>query len=137
MQLRAADTAGFTYAPNVLADIPRGALVLLRDPRRVGKSVELKRFAASTLASGATPLSGVSGWHAEIKNLRDNDAQFARDTVVLTGSSARDLTNATSSLAGRRGEVARPDRTLLPMGFRIFADIMLRAYSRSTPGTRA
>ncbi|MGQ0630037.1 MAG: ATP-binding protein [Sporichthyaceae bacterium] len=175
MQLRAADTAGFTYAPNVLADVPPGALVLLRGPRRVGKSVELKRFVQSTLDSGAAPrtvihaavdgwratdlrslveagkrlappdaehrwwlideISGVNGWHAEIKNLRDNDAQFARDTVVLTGSSARDLTTAASSLAGRRGGVARPDRTLLPMGFRTFASIMLSAYSRNTPGT--
>ncbi len=175
VQLRAADTAGFSYAPAVLADIPRGALVLLRGPRRVGKSVELKRFVQSTLSSGAAPrtvihaavdgwraadlrslveagkrlappgaghrwwlideISGVNGWHAEIKNLRDNDTQFARDTVVLTGSSARDLTSATSSLAGRRGDVARPDRTLLPMGFRSFAEIMLKAYSRSAPGT--
>lgn len=175
VQLRAAASAGYVYTPEILADIPRGALVLLRGPRRVGKSVELKRFVQSTLAAGAAPrtvihaavdgwrandlrslveagkrltppdaehrywlideISGVNGWDAEIKNLRDNDPQFAGDTVILTGSSARDLTNATSSLAGRRGDVARPDRTLLPMGFRSFADILLNAYSRGLPGT--
>lgn len=175
VQLRAAATAGYVYAPDILADVPQGALVLLRGPRRVGKSVELKRFVAATLAAGAPPrsvihaavdgwkatdlrslvesgkrlappgtahrwwlideISGVPGWDKEIKNLRDNDPQFATDTVILTGSSARDLTSATSSLAGRRGPVTRPDRTLMPMGFRSFADVMFAAYSGARPGT--
>ena len=175
VQLRAAATAGFTYEPQSLAAVPEGALVLLRGPRRVGKSVELKRFAQSTLAAGAPPravihaavdgwkaadlrslveagkrmapadcshrwwlideISTVPGWDAEIKNLRDNDPDFAADTVVLTGSSARDLARATSSLAGRRGAVSRPDRTLLPMGFRTFAGVMLAAHGQPLPAT--
>lgn len=175
VQLRAADTSGFRYRPAALDDVPRGALVLLRGPRRVGKSVELKRFVEATLASGAQPravihaavdgwtaadlrtlveagkrlapgttdhrwwlvdeISGVKGWEQVVKHLRDNDPDFATDTVVLTGSSARDLTAATSSLAGRRGAVSRPDRTLLPMGFRSFVDIMLGARGLSVPAT--
>ena len=175
VQLRAADSSGFSYRPGVLDDIPRGALVLLRGPRRVGKSVELKRLVRSTLARGTDPravihaavdgwtaadlrtlveagkrlapgtvphrwwlideISGVAGWESIVKNLRDNDPDFAQDTVVLTGSSARDLTAAASSLAGRRGPVDRPDRTLLPMGFRTFVDIMLAARGRSVPAT--
>lgn len=175
VQLRAAATAGFTYEPNTLSSVPHGALVLLRGPRRVGKSVELKRFAEATLAGGAAPravihaavdgwrasdlrslvevgkrmtpaacdhrwwlideVSSVAGWEAEIKNLRDNDPEFSTDTVVLTGSSARDLTRATSNLAGRRGPVTRPDRTLLPMGFRSFADVMLRSRGQAGPDT--
>ncbi|MCG2801391.1 MAG: AAA family ATPase [Cellulomonas sp.] len=175
VQMRAAATAGFTYEPQALDSVPQGALVLLRGPRRVGKSVELKRFAQKQLEDGAPPraiihaavdgwrardlrtlvetgkrlapsgcehrwwlideVSSVADWDSEIKNLRDNDPEFSQDTVVLTGSSARDLTRATSSLAGRRGPVQRPDRTLLPMGFRSFADVMLTARGEALPGT--
>ena len=70
-----------------------------------------------------------------VKNLRDNDPAFSNDTVVLTGSNARDLTAATASLAGRRGPVYRPDRTLLPMGFRAFAEVALTAHGQALPGT--
>lgn len=177
VQLSAAASSGYDYTPQVLGDIPTGALVLLRGPRRVGKSVELKRYVQGRLDDGVAPrsiihaavdgwkasdlrslveagkklapprterrwwlideISGVSGWDAQIKNLRDNDLEFKNDTVVLTGSSARDLTAATSSLAGRRGEVERPDRTLLPMGFRSFANIMMGAYNKTLPTTDA
>ncbi|MCL2423921.1 MAG: AAA family ATPase [Micrococcales bacterium] len=175
VQLRAAAAAGYAYEPGVLSSVPRGGLVLLRGPRRVGKSVELKRFVQQVLDSGAPPravihaavdgwrasdlrslvevgkrlappgtshrwwlvdeICGVSGWAPEIKNLRDNDPEFATDTVVLTGSNARDLTQATSALAGRRGEVARPDRTLLPMGFRTFVTLMLASGGQAPPDT--
>jgi predicted AAA+ superfamily ATPase len=64
-------------------------------------------------------------WATQIKWLRDNDAGFASDTVVLTGSSAGDLTRATGVLAGRRGTGAgQTDRTLLPIGFRTFARLL-------------
>lgn len=175
VQLRAAATSGYTYEPDVLASVPHGGLVLLRGPRRVGKSVELKRFVQRVLDSGAPPravihaavdgwrasdlrslvevgkrlappgtshrwwlvdeVCGVPGWAAEIKNLRDNDPEFSTDTVVLTGSNARDLAQATSDLAGRRGPVTRPDRTLLPMGFRTFVTLMLAAHNQSAPDT--
>jgi predicted AAA+ superfamily ATPase len=46
-------------------------------------------------------ISAITGWAEAIKHLRDNDVEFSEDTVILTGSSAADLTNATSRLAGR------------------------------------
>ena len=60
------------------------------------------------------------GWPERVKWLRDNDGRFRTDTVVLTGSSAADLNQATKALAGRRGEARSPDRVLLPIGFRSF-----------------
>lgn len=175
VQLRAAALSGLNYTPDVLSDVPVGGLVLLRGPRRVGKSVELKRFVQKVLATGAPArsvihaavdgwkagdlralvdvgkrlvpagithrwwlideISTVAGWPEVVKNLRDNDIEFAEDTVILTGSSAGDLTRATSNLAGRRGPVSRPDRTLLPMGFRTFTDLMLTGRNRPAPGT--
>jgi uncharacterized protein len=44
--------------------------------------------------------------------------------VVLTGSSAESLTSAAGTLAGRRGQVSDTDRTLLPIGFRTFAELL-------------
>jgi len=70
VQLRAARTSGYRYAPEVLADVPRGALVLLRGPRRVGKSVELKRFVEAVLAAGAPPRAVI---HAAVDGWRPND----------------------------------------------------------------
>jgi predicted AAA+ superfamily ATPase len=70
VQLRAAASAGYAYTPHALADIPRGALVLLRGPRRVGKSVELKRFVHSTLESGVPPRTVI---HAAVDGWRAND----------------------------------------------------------------
>lgn len=63
-------------------------------------------------------ITSVTGdWPNTIKNLRDNDPRFARDTVVLTGSSSARLHEVRKALAGRRGEVPHADRTLLPMRF--------------------
>jgi hypothetical protein len=71
-------------------------------------------------------VSAVRGeWAQTLKWLRDNDSQFKSDTVVLTGSNARALTEAAGVLAGRRGHGENLDRTLLPMGFRSFATILL------------
>jgi predicted AAA+ superfamily ATPase len=173
VQLRAATSSGLNYAPAVLADIPEGSLVLLRGPRRVGKSVALKRSVVEAIGSGvprrsiihaavdgwragdlrtlvetgkrlAPPgtsrrwwlldeIGTVEGWAPVIKSLRDNDPEVAEDTVILTSSSAADLTAATSLLAGRRGPVSRPDRTLLPMGFRTFFDLVVVARGQSAP----
>lgn len=70
-------------------------------------------------------ITGITdGWPERIKWLRDNDARFHTDTVVLTGSSASDLTAATKALAGRRGGASAPDRVLLPMGFRSFVGLV-------------
>ena len=71
-------------------------------------------------------VTAVAGdWPAQIKWLRDNDPAFAAATVVLTGSSAAGLTDAAGVLAGRRGRGVNLDRTLLPMGFRTFAQQVL------------
>lgn len=69
------------------------------------------------------------GWPHRVKWLRDNDNRFSNDTVVLTGSSAADFSTAIGTLLGRRGGPSNPDRVLLPMGFRTFAN--LRAASRN------
>lgn len=173
VQLRAATRSSLSYRPDVLTDLPRGGLILLRGPRRVGKSVELKRTVQRLLTDGVDPrtvihaavdgwraqdlidlvkvgkrlapagsdhrhwlideVSSVPGWSAAIKNLRDNDPDFTDDTVVLTGSSAGDLAAARKSLAGRRGPVSAPDRTLLPMGFRPFAEALMTAHGTPAP----
>ncbi|MCL1898427.1 MAG: AAA family ATPase, partial [Micrococcales bacterium] len=67
-------------------------------------------------------VSAVEGdWSQQIKWLRDNDPDFSEATVVLTGSSASQLTTASGVLAGRRGPSLDTDRTLAPMGFATFA----------------
>jgi uncharacterized protein len=70
-------------------------------------------------------VTAVTGeWATQVKWLRDNDPSFAAATVVLTGSNAEGLTSAAGTLAGRRGQVADTDRTLLPIGFRSFAGLL-------------
>ena len=70
-------------------------------------------------------ITGIAdGWPERVKWLRDNDSRFRADTVVLTGSSAADLTDATKALAGRRGDAQEPDRVLLPIGFRSFVRLV-------------
>ncbi len=70
-------------------------------------------------------ITSVAGdWPSTIKNLRDNNPDFATDTVVLTGSSAAGLHEARKALAGRRGEAVKTDRAMLPMRF---ADIVAAA----------
>ena len=159
--LREADAAPFRYTAGALGNLRAGGLYVLRGPRRVGKSVEIKRTIDTLLRGGAdarrithasvdgwraadlarfvaaasqlTPTAGhrywfideitgvADGWPERLKWLRDSDARFRGDTVVLTGSSSADLTLATKALAGRRGPATNPDRFLLPMGFRAFA----------------
>jgi len=68
-------------------------------------------------------ITSVPGWPTTIKWLRDNTA-FDEDTVVLTGSSVRDLDEARKQLAGRRGPAVDSDRILYPMSFRAFCACM-------------
>ena len=108
------------------------------DPRRVlhvsadgWRAADLARIVAA--ASQLTPspshrywfideVTGIAdGWPERLKWLRDSDQRFRADTVVVAGSSATDLTTAVNALAGRRGPASSPDRFLLPMGFRTFA----------------
>lgn len=92
------------------------------DLRTITQNMALPRVAPDQprywLLDEVTSVSG--DWPAQIKWLRDNDDDFRRATVVLTGSNASGLTDAAGALAGRRGKVANLDRTLLPMGFRSF-----------------
>ena len=66
----------------------------------------------------------VGDWAQQVKWLRDNDPEFAESTVVLTGSSAQQLTAASGVLAGRRGSIVDANRTILPVGFRTFANLL-------------
>ena len=159
VDLVAAAEAGFTYRSGALAHLTQGGLYVLRGPRRVGKSTEIKMAIRDLLDSGVPARSvihaAVDGWRAEdlrtlvpsatrsflgdaprprwwfideitnvrgdwpnvVKNMRDNDPGFARDTVVLTGSSAAGLHAARKALAGRRGQATDADREILPMRF--------------------
>ena len=65
-------------------------------------------------------------WAGQIKWLRDNDPDFATDTVVLTGSDAPSLTRVVGRLPGRRGQNINVGRTLLPVGFRTFVALTER-----------
>jgi predicted AAA+ superfamily ATPase len=60
-------------------------------------------------------------WASQIKWLRDNDEWFRKSCVILTGSNAQSLSEASGVLAGRRGNATDVNRTLLPIGFRTFA----------------
>lgn len=162
--LQAAASQNLNYVPDVLHGIRPGGLYLLRGPRRVGKTVTIKRKILELLEDGIPanaivrvaadgwPAKAVrtvvqnvalppipdghvrwwffdeisaaeAGWDSQVKWLRDNDASFARACVVLTGSDASDLAHAVGTLAGRRGNITDPDRTLLPMGFHSFAKL--------------
>ena len=161
--LRRARAAPFEYSAGVLNTLTAGGLYLLRGPRRVGKSVELKKTVGRLIDNGVDPRRIIhiaadelaapdlrrvveaaadltpgdgrrywfideitairDGWPPAIKSLRDNDRRFGLDTVVLTGSSASNLTEAVKALAGRRGEAVDSDRILLPMSFRDFVEV--------------
>jgi predicted AAA+ superfamily ATPase len=158
--LQEAAEAPFVYEPKPLADLRPPGLYVLRGPRRVGKSVEVKRAVSSVIEAGANPrlvffcscdgltaqdvrrliavgqgdtktltgerywfldeITAVPGWATAIKELRDGDPIFRKSCVALSGSSARDLHEATKALAGRRGDAEDSDRLLLPMDFRSF-----------------
>lgn len=66
--LRRVAQAPFRYTPNVLAGVAPDGLYLLRGPRRVGKSVEVKRSISGLIASGIAPRriihASVDGWQA-------------------------------------------------------------------------
>ena len=163
LDLRRAREAPFEYSADVLDNLIPGGLYLLRGPRRVGKSVEVKKKIRQLIEGGEDPrriihiaADGLTaadlrraadaaadlvpgdgrrfwfideitaipdGWPAAVKWLRDNDLRFGLDTVVLTGSSAANLTDAVKALAGRRGDALDSDRILLPMSFRDFVKV--------------
>ena len=67
--LQEASAAPFTHSAGVLADLERGGLYVLRGPRRVGKSVELKHTIERLIREGADPRAimhmSVDGWSAD------------------------------------------------------------------------
>ncbi len=174
--VRAAQHLPLDYEPDPLTDIEAPGLYLLRGPRRVGKSLELKRAITRLLGAGVPPrtifycscdglsaqdlrrlvavghnavqtlpgprywfldeITAVRGWSAVVKQLRDQNTHFREACVVLTGSSARDLREATKGLADRRGGVERSDRLLLPMGFRGFCAALGRFAETPTDRVR-
>jgi predicted AAA+ superfamily ATPase len=163
--LREAAQAPFDYRPGVLDDIQPGGLYTLSGPRRIGKSLELRRAIAALIGRGVAgrdivycSCEGFSlqdlrrmfrvgasitrgargprwwfidevtsvgrGWSSVVKDLRD-DTPLRRDCVVLTGSSSRELRDATKNFAGRRGAAATTsDRLLMPIPFRQFCDLL-------------
>ncbi len=156
--LREAAQHDLGFRSSVLDDVEPGGLYVLRGPRRVGKSVVIKRLIQRLLSEGVDvsrivylalndfstqdlrraltlgrevtahggddprywifdEITAVPGWTAVLKDARD-ETPIRRDTVVVTGSSAHDLTEAERDLgAGRVGSVLNPFRLLLPMSF--------------------
>jgi uncharacterized protein len=98
-----------------------------RDLRTVVQNIPLPRLSESTrrwwFLDEVTGI--VDDWATVIKWLRDNVTEFRDATVIVTGSSADKLTTAIGQWAGRRGDVAQRDRTLLPIGFRTFVHLLL------------
>lgn len=163
--LREAAQAPFEYRPVVLDDLRPGGLYTLSGPRRVGKSLEVRRAIESLIDTGVpgrnilySSCDGFSlldlrrlfragesltrgiegtrwwfvdeitavgaGWSSVVKDLRD-DTSLRRDCVVLTGSSSRELREATKNFAGRRGAGAeRSDRLLMPVPFRDYCELI-------------
>jgi uncharacterized protein len=68
--LRAAAAAPFDYRPGVLRDLVPGGLYILRGPRRVGKSTEIKATIRDLIASGVAPRQIV---HASVDGWRSRD----------------------------------------------------------------
>ncbi|HEY5342132.1 MAG TPA: AAA family ATPase [Solirubrobacteraceae bacterium] len=163
--LREAAAAPFEYRPGVLDDLRAGGLYTLSGPRRVGKSLEVRRAIEGLIDSGVhgrnilySSCDGFSlqdlrrlfragenltrgiegtrwwfldeitavgpGWSSVVKDLRD-DTPLRTDCVVLTGSSSRELREATKNFAGRRGEDAEhSDRLLMPVPFRDYCRLI-------------
>lgn len=80
-------------------------------------------------------LTFVRDWARPIVYLREHDHAFRRATVLLTGSSAHDLSASADLLHGRRGRWHRPlDRLHMPMSFREYAAVRNQA---AVPEARA
>lgn len=85
--LRRAAEAPFRHEPNVLEDLRPGGLYILRGPRRVGKTVEIKRAISRLIGSGIDPRriihAACDGWRdAEIGQLVDRGRRIATRGVI-------------------------------------------------------
>jgi uncharacterized protein len=105
--------------------LPRSILHVSVEGRTAQDVADIVRRANTTWLLGdpgqrlwvVDEITGVKGpWPEHIKRLRDSDAHFSADTVILTGSSAAKFEEARKHLAGRR-HAERSDRTLFQMGF--------------------
>lgn len=77
--LRAAEAEGITYTPPVLDALQPGSMYLLRGPRRVGKTVAVKRKIRQLIDHGVHPhtivRAAVDGWNAkDVRTLVHNVA---------------------------------------------------------------
>lgn len=72
--LRDAERYEIGYRPPILDDVEPDGLYILRGPRRVGKSVALKRLAASLLERGVEPLRVI---HLPLSDLSAQDLRRA------------------------------------------------------------
>jgi uncharacterized protein len=104
---------------------PRTILHVSVEGRTAQDLVDIVRRGTSTWLTGEPgdrlwvldEVTDVDGpWPESLKRLRDSDASFSVDTVILTGSSAAKFEEARKQLAGRRN-AERSDRTLFQMGF--------------------
>jgi uncharacterized protein len=104
---------------------PRAILHVSVEGRTAQDVVDIVRRANTTWLRGEPgerlwvidEITGVQGpWPEHVKRLRDGDAHFSADTVILTGSSSARFDEARKQLAGRR-HAERSDRMLLQMGF--------------------
>jgi predicted AAA+ superfamily ATPase len=104
---------------------PRSILHISVEGRTAQDVVDIVRRANTTWLRGdpgqrlwvIDEITGVKGpWPESVKRLRDSDAHFSADTVILTGSSAAKFEEARKQLAGRR-HAERSDRALFQMGF--------------------
>ncbi len=104
---------------------PRSIVHVSVEGRTAEDVVDIVRRATTTWLHGdpgqclwvIDEITGVRGpWPENVKRLRDSDAHFSADTVILTGSSAAKFEEARKQLAGRR-HAERSDRTMFQMGF--------------------
>jgi predicted AAA+ superfamily ATPase len=68
-------------------------------------------------------ITAIRDWQRGIKHLADMGL-LERAFVILTGSSAADLRRGAERLPGRRGDIATPDKVLLPLCFREYVRLV-------------
>jgi len=68
-------------------------------------------------------ITSIRDWQRGIKHLADM-GMLERAFVILTGSSATDLRRGAERLPGRRGDIATPDKVLLPLCFREYIKLV-------------
>ena len=76
--LRDADDAPFHYTAGALSDLSPGGLYVLRGPRRVGKTVEVKRTIRGLIANGVEPRRIA---HLAVDGLRSRDLGLLIDAA--------------------------------------------------------